>query len=284
MGVGALLGQSASASLVGGTLLSDNFDGYADQAAFQAVWPAIASGSPNSCVLSTAQSVSSPNGVQVPGTATSNQYRNRRSFSESGTIGIGDQIVWSYDFYDANPTGAPARNYCNLQDSTAPVATNQLIAMGMNNNESATDSGGQFYMARILGYSPPTVDPDGGPNETGTLGAGAFFKLNDYAAGARALGWHNFKVVITTDDALSTDFQFFVDNTLAETVNNVGTAATIRSYDNIALGSGVSNASVEADFDNQLLQLVSAPEPSSFVMLGLSAGLLLRRGRRRNNA
>src|SRR5947207_1369372 len=153
-------------------LLSDSFDGYANQAAFEAVWPAIGTVAPTSCVLSTAQSVSAPNSIQVPGNLTTGQYRNRRSFSEtstlasSGNLGIGDQVIWSFDFYDSLPTASPARNSCNLQDGTAPSATNQLVSLGFNNNQTGANSGGQFYMARILGYDPTTgADPDGGPAE-----------------------------------------------------------------------------------------------------------------------
>ena len=135
-------------------------------------------------------------------------------------------------------------------------------------------------MARILGYDPTTgADPDGGPAES-VAGSGAYFKLNDFGVGARSLGWHNLKVVISTDDGLSTDYQFFVDSVLAEKVSNVGTAASIRSYDNITLGSGNSNASTDAWFDNQNLQVLPAPEPGSLTILALAAGALLRRRRR----
>src|SRR5947207_2076631 len=267
-------------------IINDSFDTYANQAAFEAVWPAIGTTAPISAVLSTAQSVSAPNCIQVPGTATSNQYRNRRSFSEtntqstSGNLGIGDQIVFSFDFYDSAPTASPQRNSANLQDSTAPSATNQLISMGFNNNQTGANSGGQFYMGRILGYDPTTgADPDGGPAET-VAGSGAYFKLNDFAVGNRSLGWHNLKVVISTDDALSTDYAFYVDSVLAEKVSNVGTAASIRSYDNITIGSGLSNGSTEADFDNMFLQYIPAPEPGSMALTTLILpGLLLRRRR-----
>ena len=55
----------------------------------------------------------------------------------------------------------------------------------MNNNQTIANSGGNFYMARILGYTvPTTADPDGGPAES-VGGAGAFFKLNDTGVGLR---------------------------------------------------------------------------------------------------
>jgi len=258
-------------------IVSDNFDGYANQAAFEAAWTPIGTVAPLSGELSTAQFSSPSQSIRNPGTATNSQSRNRRTFAEtstlatSGNLGIGDTLTWSFDFYDSAPTGAPQRNYANLQDSTAPGSTNQLVSMGFNNNQTGANSGGQFYMARILGYTVPTVDPDGGPNESVT-GAGIYFKLNDFGVGTRSLGWHNLKVVISTDDGVSTDYEFYVDNQLAERVSNVGGAGTLRSYDNIAMGSGLSNGSTEAFFDNMVLEFTQAvPEPTSFAILLVSA-------------
>jgi hypothetical protein len=272
------------------TIVSDNFDSYANQAAYEAVWIPIGSDvTAPSGLLSTAQASSAPQSVQVPGTASNNQYRNQRVFAEtstlssSGNLGIGDTLTWSFDFYDSAPTANPQRNSANLQDSTAPSGTNQLVSMGFNNNQTGANSGGQFYMARILGYTvPTTADPDGGPNES-VGGAGAYFKLNDFGAGARSLGWHNLKVILSTNDGLSTDYEFYVDNQLAERVSDIGTAASIRSYDNIRIGSGLSNGSTEAFFDNMQLDYtpVVIPEPSSVILtlLALVAGGLCRRRR-----
>ena len=136
-------------------------------------------------------------------------------------------------------------------------------------------------MARILGYTvPTTADPDGGANES-VGGAGAFFKLNDFSVGLRSLGWHNLKVEISTDDGLSSDFAFYVDNVLAEKVQNIGTAATLRSYDNITLGSALSNGSTEAFFDNVYLEVAAVPEPSVMAVGLLGLGGLWLRNRRR---
>jgi hypothetical protein len=261
----------------GALIINDSFDTYANQAAFEAVWTPIGTVAPTSAVLSTTQSVTAPNSIQVPAEATtSGKYRNRQSFAEtstlssSGNLGIGDQLIWSFDFYDSNSAASPYRQYSNLQDSTAPSATNQLISMGMNNNQTVTNSGGNYFMARILGYDATTgADPDGGPNES-VAGSGAYFKLNDFAVGLRSTGWHNLKAVLSTDDGLSTDYAFYVDGQLAERVNNVGTAASIRSYDNIAIGSGLSNAGNEAFFDNERLEYIAVPEPSSLLLIGIA--------------
>jgi hypothetical protein len=287
----ALVSDRASAVLI----VNDNFDGYANQAAFEAVWTAIGTTTDvtkKSAQLSTGQSVSAPNAVFVPvsttATSTSTEFRNRDTFTDTPILAIGTKVVWSFNFFDspaaAGTTSNPQRNYANLQDTTAPGGTNQLISMGLNNNQLNSVSGGAFYMARILGFSPPTTDPDGGPTEGGTLGAGAYFKLNDFGAGARSQGWHNLKVEISTNDGLSTDYSFYVDNVLAERVNNVGTTASIRQYDNIVIGSGFTNGGINAYFDNMQLEFVPVPEAGAFIamsMVGLiSAGAVWIRKRR----
>jgi hypothetical protein len=262
----------------------DNFDSYPDQAAFEAAWTPIGTVAPVSAALATDQASSPLQSIRVDGTATTGQQSNRRSFPETGLVDALTSITFSFDFYDSNAAAAPYRQFSNLQDGTAPTATGQIIGMGLNNNHINSDSGGNFYMARILGYTPPTIDPDGGPNEGGTLASGAFFKLNDFAlAPLRSTGWHNFKVVISTDDGLSADFDFFVDSVLSERVSNVGSAATLRSYDVIRLGSGVSNAGNTAWYDNFMVQVTVVPEPSALILsllgvLGLFFGrVALRR-------
>ncbi|BBO35120.1 PEP-CTERM sorting domain-containing protein [Lacipirellula parvula] len=271
------LAADSSAALI----VNDNFDGYANQAAFEAVWAPIGTTAPVSGVLSTAQASSPTKSVQGPGTGTNAQYRNRLTFADTPALGIGDQLVWSFDYYDATPTGVPARNFVTLQDTTGPTGTNQLIAMGFNNNQTGANSGGQSYMARILGYTvPTTADPDGGATES-VGGAGIFFKLNDFGTGGRVQGWQNLKVILSTDDGLSTDFAFYVNNVLAERVSNIGTAASIRQYDNIAIGSGLSNANTEFFVDNMRLEFIKAvPEPATLALAALGMIGLVAAGRK----
>src|SRR4029079_18228953 len=137
--IGLALGTATRATVIT-NIVTDDFESYADQAAFQAAWPAIGSdGTAPSGLLSTAQASSPTHSIQGPGTLANNQYRNRKTFAEtstlssSGNLGIGDQLIWSFDFYDSNSGASPARNFSNLQDSTAPSTANQLIAMGLNN-------------------------------------------------------------------------------------------------------------------------------------------------------
>jgi hypothetical protein len=276
----AILATSSLSVAQGAMIVNDNFDSYADTAAFAAAWPAV-SPQPTGTIV-TDRFVSSPNSVHNVGTAvTASAERNGKSFAESDTFSsdgvggsnlpIGDKLIWSFDFYDSG-TGNPQRNYANLQDGTGPAASPaaQLISLGLNNNQLSTVSGGNYYMARILGFAHTAVDPDGGPNEdaSGTA-SGAYFKLNDFAVGLRSVGWHNLKVALSTDDGASVDMDFFVDNTLAEKVSNIGDALALRSYDVIRIGSGISNGGTDVNFDNMQLEYIQIPEPATLVLAGI---------------
>lgn len=263
-------------------LLSDNFDSYSDQAAFEAAWGAIGTVAPISATLVTDQAASAPQSIRIDGTATSAQQRNERAFAETGTVAANTLFVFSFDFYDSNSAVAPYRQHSFIQDGTLATGTGQSIAMGLNNNHISSDSGGNYYMARIVGYTPTTIDIDGGPNEGGTLGVAAFFKLNDFAnSPLRSTGWHNLKVEIGTDDGQSADFSFYVDGIFAERVNDVGTAAQLRSYDLVRLGSGSSNANNAAWYDNFSVATLAVPEPSTTGLWLAGAMVLACRRRRR---
>jgi hypothetical protein len=230
-------------------LLQDSFDGYANQAAFEAVWTPI--GATPSGTLTSTQSVSAPNSINY---ATAAQ-RNERSFTESGLpdVGTGNIVRFSFDFFDSNAGLAPYRQYSNLQDGTAPSASGQLISIGLNNNLTSAAEGGNFYMARILGFN-----------------SNAYFKLNDNPALLRSTGWHNLAVEIS-----NVDYRFFVDGALAETVPNT---FTLRSYDVVRMGSGLSSTA-EAFFDNVSVQAI--PEPGTLVLASMAAVGALLLGRRR---
>lgn len=217
-------------------LLTDNFV-YANQAAFEASWPAIGTVAPQSAELSTAQAAGGSFSIRFPGTAVSNQSRNQRAFAETGALTIGDTLVWSFDFYDSAPASNPSE--------TTPTFRTALPLLPINSSPWALTTikpppiaAASFIWRVFWEYTVTTVDPDGGPNER-VAGTGAFFKLNDFGVGLRLLGWHNLKVEISTDDGLSTDFAFFVDSVLAERVSNVGTFDTIRSYDKHPDGLGL---------------------------------------------
>jgi hypothetical protein len=220
-------------------LLNDNFDAYANQSAFLAAWPAVGA-TPSGTLVST-QSVSGANSIHYSTVA----QRNEKVIAETGVPTV-NPIRFSVDFFDSNGAANPYRQYVNLQDGSGPTGSGQLISLGLNNNLLAADGGGNFYMARVLGFN-----------------GGAYFKLNDDPALVRTTGWHNLAVEIT-----DTQFKFFVDGFLAEVVPN---SYTLRSYETVRLGSGLSSTQV-AWFDNVRIEII--PEPSA-VALALMGGLAL---------
>lgn len=288
-------------------LFQDTFDTYTSQAEFEAVWTPVGcslSGLPTNCgggmqsntLSQDFQGLGRGNTLfnsspPTPAPATiSDADRNQIILPQDTPIlGIGDKLVFSFDFFDFDswldgPLASPYRQYVTLQyrnpSGTFETNTNQLIGLGMNNNQSGANSGGQFYMARILGYDPrnapapstPPADPEGGPEET-VGGSGAFFKLNDFATGTGAgpgsrpnldgdlvNNWHNLKVEISTSDGVSQDYAFYVDNQLAELVNNVGTA--LRQYNTIRIGSGLSSP-IDAYYDNFKIEYIQFVPPPS---------------------
>lgn len=215
-------------------LLSDSFDSYADSNALSNVWTEVLVTKVTGTLTNTTN-VTAPNSVSYD--ATGNQ-RNGRSFVETGLPATTNVITFSFDFYDSNAGAAPYRQYANLQDGAIP-GSGGLVAMGLNNNQTSAENGGNYYMGRILGYTP---------SDTGGS-SGSFFKLNDASAPLRSTGWHNLKVIFT-----HAEFKFYVDNILSKTVTNT---VTLRSYDVVRLGSGLTSTTI-ANFDNVLVSLSGA--------------------------
>jgi hypothetical protein len=265
-----------SGRVLGALLVDDNFDSYENQLQFEAVWAPIGTLEPISGRISTGQAASAPNSAEIEPTTEVGTHRNQLTFAPTPLLGIGDQLVWSFDFFDKFPIGLPRSNYAELQTVAAPAVSpaGQLISMGLNSNQFQDDSGGNRYMARILGHTPTAVDPDGGPNESaGGTGESAFFKLNDTGAALRGddPAWHNLKLVISTSDGTTVDHAYYVNNVLAETVSGVG---PVQQYSVIRLGSGLPNGQ-GAFYDNMRLEYVPAaiPEAGSLAAVGLVSAL-----------
>ena len=294
-----LLSGRASAILV----VDDDFEAYDDQPQFEAVWAPIgttAEVSKKSAELDIGFGVTPPNtppdplrtSIRIIGTSTDGQFRNQLTFAPTPLLAVGDQLVWSFDYWDSFPELRPFNNYATLQTTVDPSGSQvgQVLSMGLASNQFADDSGGNFFMASISGHSHAVDDPDGGPDEhvNGT-DSGSFFKLNDTGAGSRGgegtpPDWHNLKLIITTSDGSTADHAYYVDGVLAETVSNVG---PLLQYGVIRLGSGLANGGRMVRFDNMRLELVQAaavPEAGAFAAVGLvgllSAGAVWLRKRR----
>lgn len=252
LALAATLAAPASAQV----LLEDSFDFYSNQTEFETAWQVVPT--PNvSGTLDTVLSLSLPNSIRFATTA----QRNQSFFSETGTP-FGDITIvrFSLDYYDTNAGVNPYRQFHNLQDGISPTSSGQLIGLGLNNNQLSTDNGGNYYMGRILGYTP---------NETGATGSGAFFKLNGPGAPLRSTGWHNLAVEVS-----DTEFRFYVDNILSETVPNT---FTLRSYDVVRIGSGLSSTQT-GNVDNVKVEII--PEPAGISLLALGAAGFAARRRR----
>jgi len=232
LGIMSLAGRSQAT-----VLLFDNFDGYADQAAFQAAWSPI--GTTASGTLTDALSVSAPNSINFATTA----QRNERAFAESGDPSPANIVRFSFDFYDSDAAASPYRQYANLQDGPFASASGQLISLGLNNNLGSAAEGGNYYMARLLGFN-----------------SNNYFKLNDPGAPLRQTGWNNLRV-----DISDTAFEFYVNDILSRSVPNT---FTLRSYDLVRIGSGLSSTTA-VNIDNVMVSAV--PEPSTWAMLATGA-------------
>lgn len=242
-----LFGVTASAQA--GVIVSDGFE-YGTQAAFETAWPPTVAGA--SAILDSSRFSTGAKSVTIPAAVTN---RNGLTIAATGLPSNDNNVTFSFDFYDSNGAAAPYRQASIMQVGASPTGIGQLVAIGLNNNLTAAQDGGNFYMARILGFN-----------------GGAFFKLNDAGSVLRSTGWHNLKVVI--DDL---NYKFYVDNSLAETVSQTG--LTLRSYDTLRLGTGLTSLN-EAGYDNFFVGTAPAPEPATVGLLAVGTmGLLTRRRR-----
>jgi hypothetical protein len=225
--------------------LNENFDSYADQAAFTTVWNISGTAADT---LNTEQSKSPSQSVKALTTAT----RSAKSIGEVGFLNASTDIVkFKFDFYDSAGAASAYRQYGEITDGTAPTSSGQLYAMGLNNNIVST-----YYMARVLGA-------DGGQ------GVSAFFKLDGTGVPTRSTGWHTLEA-----DISDIDVKFYVDGNFSKAINT--SAFTDRSLDVVRLGSNLTSTQV-AYFDNVSVERVIVPEPSS-VALAVLGGLALAVG------
>jgi hypothetical protein len=238
------LGTSSVGSAA--VLLNDDFEGYANQAAYEAAWTPTTAG--QSTTWSTDQSFSPTHGILAPAVAG---FRNERNFGETAATSS-SQIVWSFRFYDTASTLNNFRQYSEMVNGVG-TGTADIVAMGLNNNITSTS-----YMARMTSV-------DGG------AGSSAFFKLDGAGSPTRSIGWHELKAVVGL-----TSVDFYVDSILSKTVA-LPAAGQGKSYERIRIGSNISSTSGTAYYDNESVSFV--PEPTTLAVLGASSLLLGRRRR-----
>lgn len=245
-------------------IINDNFDSYADQAAFQAVW--VPSGT--SGTLSDNVSLSAP--ISVRNAAGSTQ-RNDFTFSGSTATDIiatdANPLVWSYSFYDDPANIVPAGNtlgrvFGQLIGRNAAGTTNQVLAMGLHNANAVKASNNvTSILAETRAYYHYRVGFSPGPS---------WIVMDTLAQ--RSAGWQEMKAVIG-----STQVEFYLNGISGGTWNYATSEGAVRWFQ-ARIGSGLSTTAA-ANFDNYRLEVV--PEPSAMLLstLGL-LGLVGYRRRR----
>ena len=254
----ALALQSGASLLLAQTIFSDNFDGYADQAAFNAVWNVGLTG--GGATLSTEQAFSPAQSAKQGTTAQASGHDITPVWGTSA-----QPLLWSFRFYDSTQT-ANLRQFASIRDNAPALA--QLVALGTYNDTTLTKdryTGLSVTAAQLNTYYACRVAFAPGPN---------WFILNGPGAPTRSTGWHELSAVFT-----DTEVQFFVDgvNALTGLTTSYASAAGGISFDRVTIGSGLSSANGVAYYDNVLVQVI--PEPSAIALLGLgcTAFLSLRR-------
>lgn len=236
--------------------LIENFDSYANQAAFQAAWrPWSANGSSMLLAPGTGQNGTSA----VHGVAAVNyQTRNARNLdSASEYYGTdANPVKFEFSLYDGDPGGPTppngARNFNELRayvgDGIPAYGTGALqaiVAMGLYNTPVSDDN----FHARVY-YG----------------GVNYWYSLNT----PRTAGWHTLASYIG-----DTSIKFYVDGQLDTTVPLID-STRLFAFDGVVLGSGLTSGGFDASFDSLSVQKV--PEPATLVLLAIG-GLFLRRSR-----
>lgn len=216
--------------------LFDDFDGYADQAAFNAAWTAP---SP-AMTLDTAQAWSSPNSIyQSPMIA----QQSRRALGFDAPVAALD---FSFRFYDSVGAAGYARSYGMIYayEGGDPAGTlQQIIAVGHYGSVTTTK-----YDGRVA------------------FGGANWFALDDPGAPDRSIGWHEARVLGSLAGELA-EYEFYIDGVLSKTA----TSTVNDPFNWVVMGSGLTSP-YGMWFDDAMVVI---PEPSSVSLLGLGGVALL---------
>lgn len=238
-------------------LFFDNFDSYADQAAFGAAWNVGLVGGGG--ILSGEQVFSGTQSIKQDLTAKSSGI-NFAPVSGSDAA----PVEWSFKFYDSTQE-ANLRQFATIRDNDPTLA--QLVAIGAYNDTTLTKNLitgdpvtaadlNTFYACRVA-FSP-------GPN---------WFILNTEGVPTRSTGWHELKAVFS-----DTTVDFYVDGVLGMADIQYAASAGAITFDRLTVGSGLSSANGVGYYDDVKVELI--PEPTTIGLLALGLALLARDRRR----
>ena len=234
----------ASASMAS-MVLSDDFEAYADQAALDAVYPAVTA--PNTIRLDQVNGYSGSQSITAGSHEAVPHYRSYINLggSYSGT----DEKPLKFEFQMAMSAADDwwTRDYIEIRSYSdgafAQGTLQQLIAIGATSS-GVTDT--SLYSARVL------------------YGGDAWFNLPV----AKNADWTKLTAMIKTSTV-----DFYVDDSWVYTSNR--TAGT--PFDSLAIGAGVSSR-VQVWFDD--LKVEAIPEPATMTLIGLAGVALVLRRRR----
>ncbi len=210
----------------------DDFNGYADQAAFEAVWHDTnnstyyfdaASGNPAGCLI-----------LPSPAANYQGRYHRNIGFEADGTDA--NPLTLTFDFWldpAVSPGWGGARHFVEMRAyAGAGYADGALqggVVIGLNNSSSDAFSTLRYQARVINGSNWLTLDEEAGaPN--------------------RSSGWHTMKIEVTTGQV-----KFYVDEILCEIEARHGTY----TFDCLILGSDLTAGGWTVRIDN--VHLTYAP-------------------------
>jgi len=232
-------GHSAPVTVLSAVVYQENFDGYADQAAYNAVWSKTNTGDTYDVILGTSESVSCPNSANEQAAPTGNSATARYVdfISVTGTQawnGTDSLPLW-LTYYFRHELHSNQRNFLQLHRYTSGTLAGgslaKIYALGCYNAIAPTNE----YAAR---------DAFAGGPQWFTFTPGVLRKNNQ---------WVKMQIKFTTSTV-----DYYIDDALAQSTTRFGTDGLTT----LILGSDLSNAGAEAWYDNISLSLgANATDP-----------------------
>lgn len=235
------------APLSAAVVIQDDFESYADTAAFQVVWGNAGLGTLATAAGNPGQSAAHPGGAD-----------NTQSFTTFNPTATEHLRLTGQMFDDA--TSANKRISIGLRNGAGA----NILEMGFYNAPS-------HYAARVVLFA------SGDPSPSWV----AFKDGGGAALASPVAGWHTFSVEIsdsTVDFSLDLGSDGSIDSTLS-----FAAVAGATGFNQLRIGgpSGVSSTFGGANFDNLVLETITVPEPTSAGVCALLGCLCMVRRRRR---